>query len=161
MSAWFPIVQWEGRVYRVSQTLYITILLVQLSYLSEDFPDTDFVLQLPDRDLSWRYKNLVLSDKHMRHYLMDSWCLRNTQQSRGQKSPTHHPRLLIGHWVTPRLLIGWLRSPLEMCGITELVEAVTRNYNGDQFCRGPGKWGREDLWTWYKLSSADAWSNYQ
>ena len=72
MSARFPIVQWEGRVYRVTQTLYITILLVQLSYLSEDFPDTDFVLQLPDRDLSWRYKNLVLSDKHMRHYLMDS-----------------------------------------------------------------------------------------
>ena len=72
MSARFPIVQWEWRVYRVSQTLYITILLVQLSYLSEDFPDTDFVLQLPDRDLSWRYKNLVMSDKHMRHYLMDS-----------------------------------------------------------------------------------------
>ena len=89
------------------------------------------------------------------------WCLRNTP-SRGQKSPLSIPGLWLVSWSHPAFPLAAQVSSWNLWhhGTGLPGQAVTRNYNGDQFSREPGKWGREDLWSWYKLSS-DAWSNYQ
>ena len=89
------------------------------------------------------------------------WCLRNTP-SRGQKSPLSIPGLWLVIWPHAASSLAAQVSSWNVWhhGTGLPGQAVTRNYNGDQFSRELGKWGREDLWSWYKLSS-DAWANYQ
>ena len=137
-------------------------ILLQLSYLSEDFPDTDFVLQVSDIDLSWRYEDIVvwqtyetLSDGFLDVYVIHRHAVKRA----------HSPSLDSDWSAGPMLPPHWLlRSPLEICGITELVCLARRSPGTIMGISLAGSLGNgaesEDLWSWYKLSSG-AWSNYQ
>ena len=137
-------------------------ILLQLSYFSEDFPDTDFVLQVTDIDLSWRYEDIVvwqtyetLSDGFLDVYVIHRHAVKRAH------SPSLGSYWSAGHMLPPHWL---LRSPLEICGITELVCLARRSPGTIMGISLAGSRANgavsEDLWSWYKLSS-DAWSNYQ
>ena len=130
--------------------------------MSEDFPDTDFVLQVSDIDLSWRYEDIVvwqtyetLSDGFLDVYVIHRHAVKRAH------SPSLDSDWSSGHMLPPHWL---LRSPLEICGITELVCLARRSPGTIMGISLAGSLGNgaesEDLWSWYKLSS-DAWSNYQ
>ena len=130
--------------------------------MSEDFPDTGFVLQVSDIDLSWRYEDIVvwqtyetLSDGFLDVYVIHRHAVKRAHSPSLDSDWSSGP-MLPPHWL--------LRSPLEICGITELVCLARRSPGTIMGISLAGSLGNgaesEDLWSWYKLSS-DAWSNYQ
>lgn len=100
-------------------------ILLRLSYLSEDFPDTDFVLQVWDIDLSWRYEDIVvwqtyetLSDGFLDVYVIHRHTVKRAH-SPSLGSDWSAGLILPPHWL--------FMSPLEICGITELVCLARRS----------------------------------